>query len=132
MTKKSWQKLKYPKNEKSFQDEIKRICTIFKGISIKQIMQIILEGESPTLIWFLLWWCHQLKNGSKRSKLIFHVPMLIERWKSKVKVTLGWIIHLWNHKSVYENSKLWSFDSTWWCHQLKFGLKKGPNLNSMY
>ena len=37
MTKKSGQKLKYIDNEKSLEDEIKRIFIIFKGLSIKQI-----------------------------------------------------------------------------------------------
>ena len=45
----SWQKLKYLEKEKSFQDEIKTFFIIFKGLSIKQITQIFLEGESPTL-----------------------------------------------------------------------------------
>ena len=27
--------------------------------------------------------CHQPKNGSKSSRLVFHVSVLIERWKSK-------------------------------------------------
>ena len=33
---------------------------------------------------------------SKRSKLVFCTPILLEKWKSKVKGTLRWIIHLWN------------------------------------
>ena len=52
MTKKSWQKLKYLENEKSFKDEIKSIfhnLIIFKGLLMKQITQFFLEGESPTL-----------------------------------------------------------------------------------
>ena len=50
MTKKSWRKLKYLENEKSFQDEIKDIFfIIFKGLSMKQIMKFFLEGKSPTL-----------------------------------------------------------------------------------
>ena len=40
------------------------------------------------------WWGHQPKNGSKKSKLVFHVPILIERWKSKLKGTLSWNIRL--------------------------------------
>ena len=42
MTKKSWQKLKYLENEKSFKDEIKSIfhnLIIFKGLLMKQITQ---------------------------------------------------------------------------------------------
>ena len=49
MTKKSLQKRKYLENETSFQDEIKNIFITFKGLSIKQITQIFLKGESPTL-----------------------------------------------------------------------------------
>ena len=37
------------------------------------------------------------QKGSKRSKLVFHVLILIKRWKLKVKATLRWIIILWNH-----------------------------------
>ena len=50
MTKKPWQRLKYLEDEKSFWDEIKSIFRLFKGLSIKEITQIFLEGESPTLI----------------------------------------------------------------------------------
>ena len=49
MSKKSLQKRQYLENEKSFEDEIKIIFIIFKGLSIKQITRIFLEGESPTL-----------------------------------------------------------------------------------
>ena len=49
MTKMPWQKLKYHENEKSFQDEIKTFFIIFKGLSIKQVTQIFLQGENPTL-----------------------------------------------------------------------------------
>ena len=50
MTKKSIQKFKYLENEKSFQEEIQRIFHHFKGLSLKQINQIFLKGESLTLI----------------------------------------------------------------------------------
>lgn len=43
------------------------------------------------------WWRHQPKNGWKKFRLVYHVPMLMERWKSKVKDILRLIIHLWNH-----------------------------------
>ena len=43
-----------------------------------------------------LWWHHQPNNWSKSSKLVFHVPIFIERYKSKVKGTLTWNIRLWN------------------------------------
>ena len=33
----------------------------------------------------------------KRPKLISHVLIVIERWKSKVKGTLRWVICLWNY-----------------------------------
>ena len=46
MTKKSRQKVKYLENEKAF-------FIIFKGLSMKQITQLFLEGESPTLICIL-------------------------------------------------------------------------------
>ena len=46
----SRQKFKYLKNEKNFQDEIKKtFFIIFKVILMKQI-KFFLEGESPTLI----------------------------------------------------------------------------------
>ena len=51
MTNKSKQKFKYLKNEKSFSDEIKKhFSSFFKVLLLKQIKQILLEGESPTLI----------------------------------------------------------------------------------
>ena len=56
-------------------------------------------------------WCHQPKNGSKRSKLVFHVPMLIERWKSKAKWTLRWRIHSWHYFS-----KSWNSSPMLWHH----------------
>ena len=37
------------------------------------------------------------KLGKKRPKLVFHVPMLIKRWKSIVKGNLTWSICFWNH-----------------------------------
>ena len=46
MTKKSRQKVKYLENEKAF-------FILFKGLSMKQITQLFLEGESPTLICIL-------------------------------------------------------------------------------
>ena len=49
---------------------------------------------------------HQLKNGSKSSRLVFHVSVLIHE--------TGLL-------------KLCSFDSIWWRHQPKIGSKKGPN-----
>ena len=36
-------------------------------------------------------------NWKKRSKLVFHVSMVIERSKSIVKGNLRWSIHFWNH-----------------------------------
>ena len=36
------------------------------------------------------------KNSSKRSKLVFHALMVMERLKSKVKGTFRWGIRLWN------------------------------------
>ena len=50
MTKKSIQKFKHLENEKSFQEEIQRIFHHFKGLSLKQINQTFLKGESLTLI----------------------------------------------------------------------------------
>ena len=70
-----------------------------------------------------LWWHHQPKNRSERSKLVFHVPMLIERCKANFKI-------FWGELVVYETvlSKFWSFDSMRWRHQLKVWLKIGPKL----
>ena len=48
-------KLKYFENRKSFYDEIKTFLVIFKGLSIKQTTQFFWEGESPTLINYLVW-----------------------------------------------------------------------------
>ena len=50
MTKKSRYEFKYLENDKSFLDEIKVFLAIFRGLLLKQIKQIFLEGESPTLI----------------------------------------------------------------------------------
>ena len=44
MTKNSSQKLKYLEDKKSFYDEIKSIFIIFKGLSIKQIIQFFVGG----------------------------------------------------------------------------------------
>ena len=49
MAKKSLQKRKYLDNEKSFKDGIKSVFHNFKGLSVKQITQTFLKGESPTL-----------------------------------------------------------------------------------
>ena len=50
MTKMSWQKLTYLENEKSLKSmKQKAFFITFKGLSIKQIEQNFLEGESPTL-----------------------------------------------------------------------------------
>ena len=54
MTKKSRQKFKYLENGKSFQDEIKSIFIILKGLSMKQTIEFFLEGESPTLKYDLI------------------------------------------------------------------------------
>ena len=51
------------------------------------------------------WWHHQSKNSSKRSRLVFHVPKLLERWNTKVKGTLRWIIRLW--KRSLKMLKFW-------------------------
>ena len=37
------------------------------------------------------------QKWAKSSKLVFHVPIMIETWKSIVKCTLRWIIRLWNY-----------------------------------
>ena len=67
------------------------------------------------------WWCHQPKNVSKRSKLVFHVPMLIERWKSKVEGTLRCIIPLW--KRFLKILKFWFSLAT---SSTQNWLEKGP------
>ena len=78
----------------------------------------ILKFDSP-------WWRHQPRNGLERSKLVFHVPMLIETGKSKVNDTLRWIIPLWN--CSLKILKFWlklvtSSTQNW--------LEKGPKLAS--
>ena len=45
MTKKSWQKIKYLENEKSFSDELKALSITFKGLSMMQIIHFFLEGD---------------------------------------------------------------------------------------
>ena len=67
------------------------------------------------------------KLGQKRPKLVFHVPMVIERWKSIVKENLKWSIHFWNNYL-----KVFKF----WLHMVmsptqKTG-RKGPNWYFMY
>ena len=37
------------------------------------------------------------KLGQQGSKLLFHIPMAIERWKSIVKGNLRWTITFWIH-----------------------------------
>ena len=49
MPKKSRQKFKYLKKEKSFQDEVKSIFHHFWRAVIETNKKILLEGESPTL-----------------------------------------------------------------------------------
>ena len=49
MTKKSWQKFKYLKNEKSFKDEIKSIFHQFQRACTEVNKTIFLEGGSLTL-----------------------------------------------------------------------------------
>ena len=62
----------------------------------------------------------------KRSKLIFRVIMVIERWKSIVKEYLSWSISFWNH--YLKILKFWlnmvmSSTQNWF--------KKGPKLISL-
>ena len=49
MTKKSRQKIEYLEDKKDFKIKKKTFFIIFKGLSLKQIKQIFLEGKSPTL-----------------------------------------------------------------------------------
>ena len=52
MTKKSLQKLKYLlRKKRAF--KMKKLLIIFKGLSMKQITRIFLEGEVPTLRAFM-------------------------------------------------------------------------------
>ena len=46
------------------------------------------------------------KLGQKGPKLVFHVPVVIERWKSIVKGNLRWSICFWNHSLII--LKFWS------------------------
>ena len=49
MTNKPWKKLKHLKNEKELlRWNKKHFPSFLKGLSIKQITQFFLEGESPT------------------------------------------------------------------------------------
>ena len=54
MTKKSRQKFKYIENEKRFKLKQKAFFIIFKGLSLKQIKQVFLEGKSAILIYFII------------------------------------------------------------------------------
>ena len=49
LTKMSLQKLKYLENETILKTKQKTFSIIFKGLSMKQITDIFLEGESSTL-----------------------------------------------------------------------------------
>ena len=67
--------------------------------------------------WLPVWWRHQPKNGSKRPKLVFHVPMFVAG-ELFVYETVLW--------------KLWRFRSEWWRHQPKICSRKDPSLYHMY
>ena len=66
----------------------------------------ILKFRLPVVMSSTQKWVKNVQIG------ISYTPMLIERWKLKVKGTLSWIIRSWNRS-------LKSFGSTWWCHQPK-------------
>ena len=70
-------------------------------------------------------WRHQPKNLSERSKLVFHVPMLIERIKSKGEDTVRWVIRLWNR-----SLKIFKFWLNKVTSSIQNLLKKGPKLVS--
>ena len=63
---------------------------------------------------YLFLWRHYLQIGWKEPRYVFHVPMLIERWKSTIKKIYAEVF-------LFETtiSKFWSVDSPWWHHQPK-------------
>ena len=102
-----------------------------KGPKLVLHVPMVIERWKSIVKWNLKWsirfWNHYFKILKFRFPLVMsstqkwvrnvqigisYTPMLIERWKSKVKGTLRWIIRLWNRS-------LKSFDSTWGCHQPK-------------
>ena len=56
----------------------------------------------------------------KGPRLVSHVLMVIERWKSEVKGTLEWCIRLWNYFFL----KSWNSYAMLWCSYLKIGSKR--------
>ena len=53
MPKKLRQKFKCLENERAFKMKQKAFFTIFEGLSLKKIIKLFFEGESPTLRGFL-------------------------------------------------------------------------------
>ena len=76
ITKKSGQKFKYLKKEKSFEHEI-----IFKGLLLKQIKTAFLELESPTLnnnmILMYFWLNHSDENNH-----VERIPVVVKNTAS--------------------------------------------------
>ena len=77
MTKKSRQKLKYLENEKSFKGERKAFFIIFKGLSLKQIKQIFLDGKGPTLNCPIFMLSRALRNWQFNYLVINHLKVEI-------------------------------------------------------
>ena len=116
-----------------------------KGSKLVFHVQMIIERWKSKVKgnfrWSIHFWNHYLKilkfwlpavpsstqKWVKKSKLIFHVPILIEWWKSKAKGTLRWIFCLWNRSlEIFKIGLNVVTSST------KTGSKKGPNLYLMY
>ena len=76
MSKMSRQNFKYLENEKNLKDEIKSIFIIFKGLSLKQIKQVFLEGEGPTLICFYISYGSALAFSVSNIELILKNPVI--------------------------------------------------------
>ena len=72
MSKMSRQNFKYLENQKNLKDEIKSIFIIFKGLSLKQIKQVFLEGESLPLI------CFYISYGSALAYSVSNIELILK------------------------------------------------------
>ena len=77
MTETSRQKLKYLE-KRAFKMKLKAFFIIFKGLSIKQIKRIFLEGESLISSFDSAWWRYPQNWLEKEPKLVSHALMVIE------------------------------------------------------
>ena len=102
---------------------VKRDQSCISSIEDLRVIGRLKSTIDETLKWGVCFWDLFLKKiaifipmmmslnkvGWKRAQLVFHVPMVIERWNSIVKGDLRWIITFWNY----------CYYSPWWCHQPK-------------